>query len=192
MEPIFFKNNKELRKWFEQNHDKESEFWLGYYKTHTGQPSVSWPESVDEALCFGWIDAVRKSIDENSYMIRFTKRKPTSIWSTINIAKVEELKTKGLMRPEGLAAFEKRKEHKSKIYSYEKAPEVLTPAYLKQFKANKTAWTNFTAQAPSYQRTAIHWVMTARQEATRDKRIATLIADSEAGRKIKPLSYGKK
>ena len=120
MKPHFFEKKSDFRNWLKKNYDKETELLVGFYKVGSGKPSITWPESVDEALCFGWIDAVRKSIDDTSYTIRFTRRKPTSIWSTINIAKVEALTKQGLMQPTGLAAFSKRKEHKSRIYSYEK------------------------------------------------------------------------
>ncbi|XZF14781.1 YdeI/OmpD-associated family protein [Chitinophagaceae bacterium MMS25-I14] len=189
MKPTFFPTPADFRKWLQANHKKETELLVGFYKKGCGKPSISWPESVDEALCFGWIDGVRKGVDEETYTIRFTPRKAGSIWSAINMKKMEELTAKGLMQPAGLEAYSKRKEHKSAIYSYEKAPEELTPDFLKQFKANKKAWKYFTGMAPSYQRTAIHWVMTAKQEATRIKRMNTLIEDSEAERKIKPLSY---
>ena len=191
MPPIFFTNRTALRKWFNSNYLTETELWLGYYKVGSGKPSVSWPESVDEALCFGWIDGVRRTKDEHSYMIRFTRRKPASIWSAINIAKVEALIKQELMMPEGLAAYTKRKEQKSKIYSYKNEHKILTAAFEQQFKANKTARTYFTSLAPSYQKTAIHRVVGAKQEITRKRRLETLINDSEAGRKIKPLSYGK-
>lgn len=194
MEPIFFESPAAFRKWLEKNHTKEKEVLVGFHKTKTGKPSMTWPESVDQALCFGWIDGVRKSIDEHSYTIRFTPRKPTSIWSAINIKKVEALTEKGLMKPAGQAAFSHRKEHKSKIYSFEQDREnmKLEPAQEKQFKANKKAWKFFTEQAPSYQRTAIWLVISAKQEATRTKRLETLIADSEAGIWIKQLRRPEK
>jgi uncharacterized protein YdeI (YjbR/CyaY-like superfamily) len=192
MEPIFFKSQAELRKWFMKNHQKEKELVVGYYKTATGKPSVTWPQSVDEALCFGWIDGVRKSIDEESYMIRFTPRKPGSIWSAINIKKIEELTKQGLMQPAGLEAFAHRQEKKSKVYSYENEAVPFSPAFEKTFKANKKAWAYFQSQMPSYQKVATRWVMTAKQEATRQSRLKTLIADSEAERWLKHLSYGRK
>ena len=142
---------------------------------------MTWPQSVDEALCFGWIDGVRKSINKESYQIRFTQRKPTSIWSAINIKKVEELTKQGLMQPAGLASFEKRVESRSKIYSYEKDEAELTQSFKKQFKANKKAWNYFQALAPSYKKVSTHWVMRAKQEATRLKRLKELIADSAIG-----------
>lgn len=178
-----------FRKWLEKNHDKEKELLVGFYKVTSGKQSITWPESVDEAICFGWIDGVRKSIDEESYSVRFTPRKPTSIWSAINIRKVEELTQKELMHPAGLAAFTKRKENKSRIYSYEKEAENLSEEFLKKFKANKKAWNYFKSMAPSYQRTAIHLVMNAKQEITKMKRLDELINDSEAERKIKSLNY---
>src|SRR5260221_14260635 len=144
---------------------------------------MTWSQSVDEALCFGWIDAVRKSIDKDSYTIRFTYRKPGSIWSAINIKKVEELIKQGIIQPAGLAAFERRKENKSRIYSYEKEPAKLAAAYEKKFKANKKAWAFFKSLSPSYQKLGIHRVMDAKQEKTQISRLEKLIKESEAGRK---------
>lgn len=189
MKPIFFKKQSDFRKWLEKNYLKEKELLVGFYKVGSGKPSITWPQSVEEALCFGWIDGIRKSIDDESYTIRFTPRKPKSIWSTVNIKKVAELKEKGLMKPEGLAVFEKREEKRSAIYSYEKKPEKLSDEFEKKLKANKKAYTFFLSLPPSIQRTSIHWVMSAKQEKTRLSRMETLIRDSEAGKKIKPLSY---
>jgi uncharacterized protein YdeI (YjbR/CyaY-like superfamily) len=140
MKPTFFAKQSHFRKWLEKNHKKKTELLVGIYKVGSGKPSVTWSQSVDEALCFGWIDGVRKSIDESSYSIRFTPRRSGSIWSAINIKKVEELTKQGLMKPAGIASFEKRKENKSRIYSYEKEPLKLSPAFEKKFKANKKAW----------------------------------------------------
>jgi uncharacterized protein YdeI (YjbR/CyaY-like superfamily) len=187
--PLFFSTQSSFRKWLEKNHGKAKELLVGFYKVNSGKESMSWSQSVDEAICFGWIDGVRKSIDSESYSIRFTPRKPGSIWSAINIQKVENLSKQGLMHPSGMTAFEKRQEHKSRIYSYEKPAENLSKDFLKKFQSNKKAWKYFQSMAPSYQRTAIHWVMNAKQENTRIKRVAELINDSEAGRKIKILSY---
>ena len=187
MKPTFFANQSELRKWFEKNHDKEQELWVGYYKTVSGKPGITWPQSVDEALCFGWIDGVRKSIDENSYVIRFTHRKPKSIWSAINIKKVEELTKRGLMHPAGIEAFNKRNEEKSRIYSFEQKNIQLDKKYENQFKQNKKAWQFFQSQPPSYQRPAMWWVMSAKQETTKQKRLDELIKDSEAGQRISRL-----
>jgi uncharacterized protein YdeI (YjbR/CyaY-like superfamily) len=187
--PLFFPTQSSFRKWLEKNHDKAKELLVGFYKVNSGKPSMSWSESVDEAICFGWIDGVRKGIDAESYSIRFTRRKPGSIWSAVNIKKVENLSKQGLMHPSGMAAFQKREAKKSAIYSYEKAPQNLSDDFLKKFKENKKAWKYFQSMAPSYQRTAIHWVMNAKQESTKLKRLYELINDSGAERKIKLLNY---
>ena len=179
MEPKFFSTQDDFRKWLEENHQKESELLVGFYKVGTKKSSMTWSESVDQALCFGWIDGIRKSIDKESYQIRFTPRKSTSIWSAVNIKKIEELTEKGLMFPAGIAAFEKRKEHKSKIYSHENNPKEFSEEFLKLFKANKKAWQYFEKLAPSYKKTSIHWVINAKQEVTQLKRLQQLIADSE-------------
>jgi uncharacterized protein YdeI (YjbR/CyaY-like superfamily) len=192
MKPIFFAFPKEFRTWLRKNHTFETEVFVGYHKRHTGTPSLTWQESVDEALCFGWIDGVRKSLGDDSYMIRFTPRKPKSIWSAINIKRVAELTKQGLMKPAGIAAFKLRDEKRSKVYSYEEKAEALRPGFEKKLKVNKKAWEFFEAQAPWYKRVAGAWIMRAVREETRLKRLAELIADSEAGRKIKPLSYDKK
>jgi uncharacterized protein YdeI (YjbR/CyaY-like superfamily) len=187
MNPEFFENQSDLRKWFEENHEKLKEVWIGYYKKSTGIPSISWPQSVDEALCFGWIDGIRKSIDDRSYAIRFTPRKLKSIWSNINIKKVEELQKLGLMKPAGLAIFEKRELKNSGIYSFEKESDKLDENYEKIFRNNAKAWTFFVSQVPSYRKPAINWVISAKQEQTRLKRLNILISDSENSFKIKPL-----
>ena len=179
METKFFSTQDDFRKWLEENHQKESELLVGFYKVGTKKSSMTWSESVDQALCFGWIDGIRKSIDEERYQIRFTPRKSTSIWSAVNIKKIEELTEKGLMFPAGIAAFEKRKEHKSKIYSHENNPKEFSEEFLKLFKANKKAWQYFEKLAPSYKKTSIHWVINAKQEVTQLKRLQQLIADSE-------------
>ncbi|MDB5283099.1 MAG: bacteriocin-protection protein [Bacteroidota bacterium] len=192
LSPTFFANQSLFRKWLQKNHAKESELLVGFYKKDSGKPSITWPESVDQALCFGWIDGVRRSLGDESYCIRFTPRKAKSIWSAINIKKMEELIKQGLMKPAGLAAFEKRQEHKSRIYSYENEAAVLDPALEKKFKANKKAWEFFKNQAPSYQKTVIHSIMNAKQETTKLKRFENLVKDSEAGTKIKALNYNKR
>ncbi len=192
MQPTFFAKPSDLREWFEKNHQTFTELYVGFYKAGSGKESITWPQSVDEALCFGWIDGVRKSIDSESYYIRFTPRKPGSIWSAINIKKMEELATAGKVKAAGMEAYSKRREHKSKIYSYEKEPVALSAEYEKKFKANKKAWKFFQSQPAWYQRVSIHLVMSAKQEATRISRLDNLIKDSEAEKKIKALSYGKK
>lgn len=192
MELKFFAKPADLRKWFEKNHDRLSEQWVGFYKKGSGRPSITWPESVDEALCFGWIDGVRKSIDDESYKIRFTPRKKTSTWSAVNIKRVGELVELGLMHPSGLAAFERREEKRSRIYSYEQGDVDLDPHYLRQFKRNKKAWAFFESQPPSYRKTATHWVIRAKQESTRLKRLGTLIEDSAAQLRVAHLRQLKK
>jgi uncharacterized protein YdeI (YjbR/CyaY-like superfamily) len=181
MEPTFFKTPASFRDWLQQYADIETELLVGFYKTGSGKPSITWPQSVDEALCFGWIDGVRKSLDPESYTIRFTPRKATSIWSAVNIKKVAELTEKGLMLPAGLAAYAKRKEERSAIYSFENEAMELKPEYEQQFKANKKAWEFFQKQAPWYKKTSVHRIMTAKQEKTQLSRLETLIRVSEKG-----------
>jgi uncharacterized protein YdeI (YjbR/CyaY-like superfamily) len=184
MEPTFFPTKEAFRKWLEKHHQDEKELLTGFYKTGSGKPSMSWSESVDQALCFGWIDGVRKSIDHESYSIRFTPRKPTSIWSNINIKKVEELTKAGLMTPAGQKAFDLRKENKSGIYSHEKAEVVLDPVYQKQFTDHQTAWDFFESQAPSYKKVIIHWIMSAKQEKTRLSRLEKAIDTSKQSKRL--------
>jgi uncharacterized protein YdeI (YjbR/CyaY-like superfamily) len=193
MNPTFFAKQSDFRKWLEKNHEKETELLVGFYKVDSGKPSMTWTQSVDEALCFGWIDGVRKSIDNHSYQIRFTRRKATSIWSAVNIQKIEALTEQGLMHPAGLASFQKRQENKSKIYSHEIGDVKFSADFEKQFKENKKAWEYFQSLAPSYKKPSINWVMSAKQEATKIKRLVELIADSEAGtNKWKDNKYNKK
>lgn len=187
MEPIYFETPRDFRNWLEKNHDRAAELLVGFYKVGCGKPGIKWPDSVDQALCFGWIDGIRRSVDSERYTIRFTPRKPGSNWSGINIRKVEAMAKLGLMHPSGIAAFEKRKTLKSEIYSYENKPEKFDSEYENLFKTNSRAWDFFQLQSPSYQRIAMFWVMSAKQETTREKRLHELIADSEAGLKIKPL-----
>lgn len=189
VKPQFFAKQSDFRKWLLENHLTATELLVGFYKTGTKKASITWPQSVDEALCFGWIDGIRRSIDEESYSIRFTPRKSTSIWSAVNIKKVELLSEQDLMYPMGIAAFEKRKEQKSKIYSYENEDIELNPDFDKKLKANKKAYTFFKNMPPSYQKTVIHHIMTAKQEATKLKRLQELIEASESGNKIKRLNY---
>jgi len=185
MTPTFFATQSEFRKWLEKNHKNETELLVGFYKVDTDKPSMTWTQSVDQALCFGWIDGVRKSIDNESYCIRFTPRKSTSIWSAVNIKKVEELNEAGLMTTEGQKAFCLRTENKSKIYAYEKEPVSLDPKYASQFKKNKLAWDFFIKQAPSYKNVMIHWIMNGKQEETRLSRLDKTINESEQQRRMK-------
>lgn len=192
MKVVFFPTQKDLRKWFEKNHNVEKELFVGYYKVSSGKPSVTWSGSVDEALCFGWIDGIRRTVDKQSYCIRFTPRNPKSNWSAINIRKVEELKKLGLMKIEGLKAFGFRKESNSKIYSYENPPLEFSPEFKKIFKTNKKAWLYYQSETPTYRKVTTRWVMSAKQDSTRTRRLKELIYDSAAGKKIKAMSYGKK
>ena len=184
MVPKFFVTSEDFRSWLEENHETSTELLVGYYKTGSGKQSMTWSESVDQALCFGWIDGVRKKLDEESYTIRFTPRRPKSIWSAVNIAKVEALKKKGMMHPAGIAAYEKRDEKRSRIYSFENEPKELDPELAKQFRANAKAWAFFEAQAPWYKRTWIHRIMTAKQEKTRLSRLEKLVAASENEKRV--------
>ena len=184
MNPIFFSNQFEFRKWLEENHLKEVELFVGFYKTSSGKPSLTWSQSVDQALCFGWIDGVRKSIDNESYCIRFTPRRKTSIWSDVNIKKVEELTKQGLMHPAGLLAYGYRKVEKSGIYSFESEIKVLSDSFEIQFNANKKAWDFFNKQAPSYKKTIIHWIMSAKQEKTQLSRLEKVILASVSNQRL--------
>lgn len=178
MNPIFFPTPTDFRKWLKKNHKKETELHVGFYKVGSGKPSLTWSQAVDQALCFGWIDGVRNSIDKDSYCNRFTPRRKNSNWSEINIKKVEELTKAGLMMPEGQKAFEWRLENRSGIYSYENIPGDLSPVYKKQFVKNKIAWEYFNKQAPSYKKVIIHWIMSAKQEKTRLSRLEKAIQTS--------------
>lgn len=183
----FFKSPAAFRQWLAQHHDKTQELWVGFYKKSSGKPSITWPESVDEALCFGWIDGVRKSLDEDSYTIRFTPRTRRSAWSNINIKRVGELTDLGRMQPSGLKAFEARDQKRSGTYSYEQRQRKLDDTYESKLKASKQAWNFFQGQPPWYQRIASYWVMSAKKEETRLRRLATLIDDSAKGRTISPV-----
>ncbi|MBC8112562.1 MAG: YdeI/OmpD-associated family protein [Verrucomicrobia bacterium] len=185
MAPLFFPVQADFRSWLEQNHDTEKELLVGFYKVGSGKPSLSWSQSVDEALCFGWIDGVRKSIDDQRYCIRFTHRKPGSIWSAVNLKKIEDLTQQGLMQPAGIAVFEKRNLSRAGLYAYEREPVALDEDSEKTFKENQKAWLFFQSQPPSYRKPALNWVMSARQTATRQKRLQELIEDSEVGLRIK-------
>jgi uncharacterized protein YdeI (YjbR/CyaY-like superfamily) len=185
----FFAKPIDFRAWLEENHDKSSELWVGYYKKGSGKPSITWPESVDEALCYGWIDGLRKSIDEDSYKIRFTPRKTTSIWSSVNIERVKELTSLGLMKDAGIQAFELRKENKSSIYAYEQKNEaILEEVHEKAFQANNEAWDYFQKQAAGYRKTAIWWIVSAKKEETKLSRLAKLIEDSAHKRTLPHLT----
>ena len=185
MEPTFFPTPAAFRRWLKKNHRTARELFVGFYKKGTGRPSITWPEAVDEALCFAWIDGVRRSLDDESYVIRFTPRRPGSNWSLINIRKVKALIREGRMQPAGLAAFEARKAEKSGVYSFEQRENAkLDRKAEAKFKANKAAWKFFQSQPPGYRKVAVFYVMSAKREETRAKRLQTLIDDSAAGRRI--------
>jgi uncharacterized protein YdeI (YjbR/CyaY-like superfamily) len=175
MKPTFFSTPDVFRKWLERHSDSKTELLVGFYKTHCGKPSITWPQSVDEALCFGWIDGVRKRIDAESYTIRFTPRRSTSIWSNVNIKRVAVLTEQGRMMPGGLRAFQARRESKSGVYSHEKRPDKLTEPYAGMLTRSASALKFFSQQAPWYQRAAIWWVIGAKKEETRLKRAQTLV-----------------
>ncbi len=187
MDPKFFPTQTDFRTWLEQNHGQEEELWVGYYKKATKKPSITWPQSVDETLCFGWIDGLRKSIDEESYKIRFTPRRPNSIWSAVNIKRFEELKALGKVQPSGQAAYERRAEKRSEIYSYEQGALDLPEAYEKKIRANKKAWDFFQSLPPSVKKPSVWYVISAKREETRQRRLDTLIQCSEEGLRIPHL-----
>jgi uncharacterized protein YdeI (YjbR/CyaY-like superfamily) len=182
-----FNSSAEFREWLEKNHDRVAELWLGFYNKRTDKKSITYREALDEALCFEWIDGVRKSINQTTYKQRFTPRKPKSYWSAVNTKRAGELTTLGRMASSGVKAFEQRASDSGK-YSFESRPKQLPPGYEKQFKANPAAWGFFRTQAPWYQRTSSFWVVSAKQEETRQRRLATLISDSEKGRRLSMLT----
>ncbi len=183
----FFTTTAELRTWFEAHHTTAKELFVGYYKKGTGKQSISWSESVDEALCFGWIDSVQRGIDEESYCLRFTPRKPKSIWSAVNIKKVAELTAQGRMQPAGLAAFAKRTEDKSGVYAFEQGDIALSDEYQQTLEKHPQAWAFFQKQPASYRKNVHWWIMSAKQEVTRLKRLQQLIDNSTAGLKVPPF-----
>lgn len=188
-EPIFFADADEWRSWLLANHETAAECVVGFVKTSTGRAGLRWSESVDQALCFGWIDAVRRGIDADTYSIRFTRRKPRSIWSKVNVEKVAALREAGLMTPAGEAAFAARSEAKTGVYSHERtSPPALSAAELDRFRSAAGAYEYFQAQAPAYRRAALHWVTGAKRDETRTRRLGQLIDDSAANRRLDHLS----
>lgn len=187
MPPKFFKSTTALRAWFAKHGATTAELWMGYYKKHTGKGGVVYKEALDEALCVGWIDGQVRSIDDASYMQRWTPRTAKSIWSNVNITKMQALIAAGRVTPAGMAAFERRTPERSGVYSFERSA-AFSPAVRRQFKANRAAWTFWEAQPPGYRRTVTHYVMSAKQEATRERRLANLIAHSARGQRIPPFA----
>jgi uncharacterized protein YdeI (YjbR/CyaY-like superfamily) len=189
MEPLFFADAAGLRAWFEQNHDTAPELILGYWKKHTGVPTVTHPQAIEQALCFGWIDSIGRRIDDERHQCRFTPRRKASVWSAINVAAVARLTEAGLMRPAGLAAFEQRKPDRVAAYAHEHPDDAgLEPDQEARLKAEAGAWAWFSAQSPAYRKAAIHWVVSAKRPETREKRLVQLIADAAAGRRVPPLA----
>lgn len=191
MEPkdvTFFDSPAAFRAWLEANHEQRDVLWVGYWKKSTGRPSLTWPESVDEALCFGWIDGIRKRLDEAAYTIRFTPRRPGSTWSLRNMERFSALREAGLIASAGAAAYARRKEDNTGVYSFEQAssPE-LSEGQLEQLRSNAKAWADWQARPSGYQRQVAHWITSAKRASTRARRLAALIEDSAAGRKVKPL-----
>jgi uncharacterized protein YdeI (YjbR/CyaY-like superfamily) len=186
--PKFFATPAKFRGWLEKHHAKETELYVGFYRKGSGRASMTWPESVDEALCFGWIDGVRKSIDDESYLIRFTPRRVrNSIWSKVNLKRMAELIAEGRAAPAGIRAYEQRDPEKANRYSFERENIALTPEMENEFRRNRKAWAFFQSQPPSYTKAALWWVVQAKQESTRRRRLATLIADSSNGLRIAQL-----
>jgi uncharacterized protein YdeI (YjbR/CyaY-like superfamily) len=184
VDPIYFESPDELRAWLEKYHSTADELWIGYYKKASGKPSVTHTEAVDEALCFGWIDGVRRSVDAERFANRFTPRRQGSNWSQINIKRVEELVENGRMTPAGLEAFKKRDQTRSPQYSFENRPSSLPNEYEAVFRGNHAAWDFFESQPPGYRRTAIWWVTSAKKDETRLRRLTSLMEDSSKGRRI--------
>jgi uncharacterized protein YdeI (YjbR/CyaY-like superfamily) len=184
MAPLFFRNQEEFRAWLDKNHKVKKECIVGYYKVSTKKPSMTWSQSVDQAICYGWIDGIRRSIDEESYCIRFTPRRPISSWSDVNINKVAILMQKGLMKPAGIAAFKNRSEDKSGELGNKSKFENFSPELENRFRKNQQAWQFFYSQPPSYRKTAIRWVMSAKQEKTKKTRLEKLIETSGNNKRI--------
>jgi uncharacterized protein YdeI (YjbR/CyaY-like superfamily) len=191
MKPTFFPTPAGFREWLFRHHDTAGELLVGYYKKGSGKPSITWPESVDEALCFGWIDSIRRSIDDESYSIRFTPRKAGSIWSGVNIRRATALIEQGLMQPAGLAAYEARRENRSGIYSYEQRSAELEEPYGRLLRENAAAWSFFQEQPASYRRAVSWWIVSAKQEETRLRRLEKLAGLSAAGQRLPELTPRK-
>ena len=187
IEPRFFKKPADFRKWLQKNHETAAELWVGLYKKHTGKPSITWPEVVDQVLCFGWIDGIRKSIDAEAYMNRVTPRRKGSNWSAVNIKRVQELREAGLMTPAGERAFAERDASKVNQYSFERDHAEFSPAQQTAFRKNRKAWAFFQAQPPHYRKQMTWWVISAKQASTQERRLARLIDDCAAGIRIQPM-----
>ena len=190
-EAVFFETDADFRRWLEGNHATAPELLVGFWKKATGKPSIDWPQARDQALCFGWIDGIRKSLGDDAYTIRFTRRRKGSIWSKVNVERFEALKAAGLMTPAGEAAYERDK-HRSGLYSYEKALAELTRAEEVLFRKNKQAWADWEKRPPGYRRSALGWIASAKKPETRAKRVAELIGVSAKGRRLPQYDWQKK
>ena len=184
MKPVFFGSAAEFRRWLEKHHETAREIWVGFYKKDSGRRGIAYAEALDQALCYGWIDGIRKRIDEEGYTHRFSPRTSKSVWSSINIKRAEELRRLGLMRPPGLKALDTRDPARSGIYSFENRPKTLAPALERRFKANKKAWLFFQAQPQGYRRLIIFMVMSAKQDETRERRLDRVMKASEKGLRL--------
>src|ERR1041384_1546727 len=192
MKPRFFSTLERFREWLQRNHDSETELLLGFHKKSSGKKSITYAEALDEALCYGWIDGVRKNLNQTSYTIRFTPRKARSIWSNVNVRHVERLTKEGRMRPAGIAAYERRDPKRTGIYAFENRPREFSPEFEKAFRKNKTAWSFFEKQPPGYKRVIVFWVMEAKKAETRVKRFKQLVDLCEQGLRLGLLQPKKK
>jgi uncharacterized protein YdeI (YjbR/CyaY-like superfamily) len=190
-EPVFFPTASDFRRWLKANHERAPELLVGFWKKGTGRPSVGWPEARDEALCVGWIDGIRKSLGPESYTIRFTPRRKGSIWSKVNVARYEALTAERRMTPAGIRAYEEN-QGRSGVYSYENAPAELSDAETAAFNRNKAAWADWKKRPPGYRKVVLHWITSAKKPETRARRLAMLIEDSAAGRKLAAYDIGRR
>ena len=190
-DPRFFATEADFRRWLEANHETAPELLVGFWKKGSGKPSIDWPQARDQALCFGWIDGIRKSLGDDAYTVRFTPRRKGSIWSKVNVERFEALTASGQMTPAGVRAYQQNK-HKSGLYAYENEQKELTPAEEKLFRRNKRAWADWEKRPAGYRRSALHWITSAKRDETRVKRLAQLIEDSAAGRRLAQYDWQKK
>ena len=191
MEPTYFPTEADFRRWLKANHQRADELLVGFWKKGSGKPSIDWPQARDQALCFGWIDGIRKSLGDEAYTIRFTPRRKGSIWSKVNVERYAALKADGQMTPAGERAYEENKE-KSGLYAYERELASLSPDDEARFRKNKAAWADWETRPPGYRKTVLHWVTSAKRQETRDKRLAILMESSARGEKIPGYDIGKK
>ena len=189
--PAFFETEADFRGWLAAHHDRADELLVGFWKKSSGKRSIDWPQARDQALCFGWIDGVRKSIDEESYTIRFMPRRKGSIWSRVNVGRYEALRADGLMNPAGERAYEENKQ-RTGVYAYENVEKELRPEETARFRRDKAAWADWERRPPFYRKVVLHWITSAKKPETRERRLATLIKDSAAGRKIAGYDIGRK